>query len=100
MVQLWKETVTQPPVYEVSGMGPPDPKAMEESGQGLRLETSEGTFGQKGVAGGDCGGSAEFLGDSRVGCRTAIRVIGPREAEGQESGGGESGGEEGGPGPP
>ena len=37
----------------------------------------------------------EFLGDTRVGCRTASRTIRPRGQEGQESEG-----EEGGPGPP
>ena len=35
----------------------------------------------------------EFLGDTRVGCRTATRVIGPREEAGQESEGDEGGGQ-------
>ena len=35
---------------------------MEESGQGMRLEAPEDTFGQEAVAGGSYGGSAGVLG--------------------------------------
>ena len=90
VAKLWKEADTPPPVYGMPDLSPPDPKAVEESGQGLRLEVPEGTVGQEAVARGATEAVLEFLGDTRVGCRTAAKAIEPREEEGQASDGEEA----------
>ena len=78
VVRLQKEADTPPPpAYGVPGLGLPDPKVVEESGQGLRPETPEGTIGQEAVAREGYRGSFRVLGRYEGWCRTASRVIGP-----------------------
>ena len=47
-----QEGVTPPPLHRVPDLDRSDPKAMEASGEGLRVEASEGTGDKKAMEGG------------------------------------------------
>ena len=56
MVRQRQEGVTPQPLHRVPGLDRSDPKAMEASWGGLRVEVSEGTGGTKAVEGGSHSG--------------------------------------------
>ena len=91
--------ITPPPLHGVPGLDRSDLKVVEASGEGLRVEASEGTGGKKAVEGGSGRAVLEFLEDTSV--RRRLSVGGTRLPRAEEAGEGEvSEGEEGGTGSP
>ena len=66
VVQLRQEGVAVSPLRRVQGLGVPDPGALEASGKGLWVETSEGAGGKEAMEGGGHRGCARVLGDVRA----------------------------------